>query len=63
LSRYPGKSTAQVLIRWSLQQGYVTIPKSSKEDRIKANIDVFDFELSQEDMDRLVQQVKQALLC
>jgi diketogulonate reductase-like aldo/keto reductase len=52
-AKYPGKSTAQVLIRWSLQQGYVTIPKSSKEDRIKANIDVFDFELSQEDMDRL----------
>ncbi len=47
------KTPAQVLIRWSLQQGYVTIPKSSKMSRIDENANVFDFSLAQEDMDRL----------
>ena len=44
------KSTFQVLIRWSLQQGAVTIPKSVSKSRLAANVDVFDFELSKEDM-------------
>jgi diketogulonate reductase-like aldo/keto reductase len=48
--RYLGKTPAHVLIRWSVQQGFITIPKSVKEERIKSNIDVFNFELSQEDM-------------
>lgn len=45
-----GKSVAQVIIRWDLQNGVVTIPKSIKEHRIIENADVFDFELSDEDM-------------
>ncbi|WP_407270216.1 aldo/keto reductase [Radiobacillus sp. PE A8.2] len=45
-----GKSTAQVIIRWDLQSEVVTIPKSVKEHRIVSNADVFDFELSAEDM-------------
>lgn len=44
------KSTFQVLIRWSLQQGVVTIPKSVHRDRIRTNVDVFDFDLSPDDM-------------
>ncbi len=48
-----GRSIAQVVLRWDLQKGVVTIPKSSKKERIIANSQVFDFELSQEDMDRL----------
>ena len=44
------KSTAQLLIRWSLQQGYVCIPKSVKENRIIENGDCFDFKISDEDM-------------
>jgi diketogulonate reductase-like aldo/keto reductase len=48
-----GKSTFQLLIRWSLQQGAVTIPKSVKKARIQENIDVFDFEISDDDMTRL----------
>jgi len=45
-----GKSTFQVLIRWSLQQKAITIPKSVSKTRLAANLDVFDFELSPEDM-------------
>ncbi len=45
-----GKSPAQVLIRWSLQLGNVVIPRSSKPERIKSNLDVFDFELTDEEM-------------
>lgn len=45
------KSVAQIIIRWDLQTGVVTIPKSTKPHRIAENANVFDFELSQEDMD------------
>ncbi|MFC5701439.1 aldo/keto reductase [Cohnella faecalis] len=45
-----GKSVAQVVLRWDLQNGVVTIPKSINEKRIVENADVFGFELSDEDM-------------
>jgi diketogulonate reductase-like aldo/keto reductase len=45
-----GKTPAQVLIRWSLQLGNVVIPRSSSPERIKSNLEVFDFELSEDDM-------------
>lgn len=45
-----GKSPAQIVIRWHIQHGLVVIPKSTQETRIKQNIDIFDFELSSEDM-------------
>ena len=48
-----GKSTAQVLIRWSLQHGFLPLPKSVHPEYIKANADVFDFEISPEDMTKL----------
>lgn len=44
------KSIAQVILRWDLQHGVVTIPKSTKEQRIRENADIFDFELTSEDM-------------
>ncbi|QHJ69787.1 aldo/keto reductase [Planococcus halotolerans] len=47
------KSTAQIIIRWDMQTGVVTIPKSVKPHRIAENADVFDFELSPEDMDKI----------
>jgi len=45
-----GKSAAQIILRWDLQSGIVTIPKSVKEARIVENADLFDFELDAEDM-------------
>ncbi|MBU7314479.1 aldo/keto reductase [Paenibacillus oleatilyticus] len=48
-----GKTPAQIILRWDLQHGVVTIPKSIRESRIRENIDVFDFTLSDEDMARL----------
>jgi len=47
------KSTAQIIIRWDVQSGVVTIPKSVKPQRIAENADIFDFELSEEDMDKI----------
>ena len=44
------KSPAQVILRWDLQNGVVTIPKSIKEQRIIENANIFDFELTSEDM-------------
>ncbi|MFC4334583.1 aldo/keto reductase [Salininema proteolyticum] len=45
-----GKTPAQVVVRWHLQEGRVVIPKSVTPSRIAANIDVFDFELTQEEL-------------
>ena len=45
-----GKSTYQLLVRWSLQHGVVTIPKSVHRERIQENFDVLDFTVSDEDM-------------
>lgn len=56
------KTTAQVIIRWDLQNGVVTIPKSIKEERIKSNSDVFDFELSNEEMEK-IDNLNQNLRC
>ncbi|KAI1382463.1 aldo/keto reductase [Hypoxylon crocopeplum] len=45
-----GKSPAQVLIRYCLQKAWVPLPRSEKEERIKQNVDVFNFSLSEDDM-------------
>ncbi len=47
------KSVAQVILRWDLQHDVVTIPKSIKENRIIENANIFDFELTQEDMENI----------
>ena len=50
LAKKYGKNSAQILIRWSLQHGLVVIPKSIHENRIRENIQVFDFQLEEMDM-------------
>ena len=47
------KSVAQVVLRWLLQRGVVVIPKSVRADRMAENIDVFDFELTDDQMARI----------
>ena len=49
IARHHGKSPAQVMLRWHIQQGRCAIPKSVKPARIAENFDVFDFELTRED--------------
>ncbi|WP_122645645.1 aldo/keto reductase [Enterococcus mediterraneensis] len=44
------KTVAQVVLRWSLQHGFLPLPKSVHEDRIKENAEIFDFELSEDDV-------------
>lgn len=48
-----GKTPAQVIIRWDLQHEVVTIPKSVRDRRIRENADVFDFSLSEAEMERI----------
>jgi diketogulonate reductase-like aldo/keto reductase len=48
-----GKTAAQVVLRWILQRGVLTIPKSDRDSRIKENADIFDFELDGEDMRKI----------
>lgn len=50
LSEKYGKSIAQICIRWSLQRGYLPLPKSVTQERIKENVQVFDFELEESDV-------------
>lgn len=48
-----GKSSVQIILRWHVQMGHVVIPGASKEEHIKANIDILNFELSDEDMNEI----------
>ena len=48
-----GKTAAQVVIRWHLQAGYIVIPGSGRAEHIKENMDVFDFELTAEEMKKI----------
>lgn len=48
-----GKSVAQVILRWLIQRNIIVIPKSVRAERMRQNIDVFDFELTGDEMDRL----------
>ncbi|MGW2938722.1 aldo/keto reductase [Streptomyces sp. NPDC001156] len=53
IAKAHGKSPAQVLLRWGLQQGRSVIPKSTKRKRIAENLDVFDFDLSADELTAL----------
>ena len=48
-----GKSVAQVVLRWLIQRGVVVVPKSVRPERMRENFDVFDFELTDDEMARI----------
>ena len=48
-----GKSTAQVMLRWQLQRGVVSLSKSANPERVRQNFDIFDFELTADDMAKI----------
>lgn len=47
------KTVAQIILRWDIQQNIVTIPKSVNESRIKENAHIFDFELTEQEMEEI----------
>lgn len=47
------KTPAHIMLRWCIQQGTVPLPKSTHQDRIEANIDIFDFKLDDDDMNQI----------
>lgn len=49
-----GKKPAQVVLRWSLQMGFIPLPRSSNDGRIKQNTELFDFELTEGEMEALL---------
>jgi 2,5-diketo-D-gluconate reductase A len=53
IAKKHGKSIAQVIIRWHLQEGLIVIPKSTHRERIIENFDVFGFELDADDLDKI----------
>ena len=57
------KTNAQIMLRWLLQQDLVVLPKSVNPSRIKENIDIFDFSLDQDDLEKLVQEDKNMRTC
>ena len=48
-----GKSNVQIILRWHIQAGNIVIPGASNPDHIKANIDIFNFELTAEEMEEI----------
>ena len=53
-----GKTAAQIILRWNVQQGVIVIPKSVHKERMKENLNIWDFELDEEDMMRIAQMDK-----
>ena len=53
IAKQYGKTVGQVVLRWNVQRGVIVIPKSTHKERMQENIDIFDFELSDKDMDKI----------
>ena len=54
LAQKYGRSVGQICLRWSMQMGWLPLPKSANPDRVKENLNVFDFELEPEDVELIV---------
>lgn len=50
LAKKYNKNAGQIILRWIYQEGVISLPKSTNEERMKGNIDIFDFELTDEEM-------------
>ena len=48
-----GKNAGQVILRFETQEGFITLPKSTNPERIKSNLDIFDFALTESEMDEM----------
>lgn len=53
LAKKYGKNSGQIILRFEVQEGFITLPKSTNPDRIKGNIDIFDFSLTDQEMDSI----------
>ena len=53
IARGKNKSVAQVLLKWSIQKGFIALPKTAQEARLRDNLQVFDWELDQEEMKKI----------
>jgi 2,5-diketo-D-gluconate reductase A len=53
IAKQHGKTVGQVVLRWNVQRGIVVIPKSTHKERIVENLNIFDFELSDKDMEKI----------
>lgn len=60
IAQETGKSSAQVILRWQIQEGYIVIPGSSNPDHIEENFDIFDFSLSEKQMKEIEEVDKQS---
>lgn len=63
IAKKHGKTTAQIMLHWCIEQGLVVLPKSTHEKRIKENIELFDFKLDDEDLDRIKKLNKNFRTC
>ena len=53
LGKKYGKSTVQIILRWHMQKGFIVIPDSSNPAHVQSNFDVFDFSLTDEEMEEI----------
>lgn len=53
IAKNHGKTAAQIILRWNIQRGVAVIPKSIRKERMAENIDVFNFELTKDEMERI----------
>lgn len=61
IAKHHGKTPAQTVLRWHVQNGFGVVPKSSNPDRIRQNMELFDFELTSDEMQQINQLTKKQI--